>query len=144
MMKTARRTGIFEEEFNNNNNEWDLFISDKSSATIRNGMFNLISTSREGTSRFINYPIESDAYTIEANLSILDILDNDKVGIIYGFKDWQNYHYFAISKKNIYIGTVYEGVKSNDVDAMYCSAINYLQNNVVKDSFAMGKIIFFP
>jgi S1-C subfamily serine protease len=126
------RNKIFEEEFTNNQNEWDLFNSDKSSASIEDGQFRIISLSREGTSRYINHPIESDAYTIEANLSILDIKDNDKVGIVYGFKDWQNYHYFAISKKNIYIGTVYEGVKSVYVDAMYCTAINYLQNNIVK------------
>jgi S1-C subfamily serine protease len=123
---------IFEEEFLNNNNEWDLFLSDKSLAVIENGSLKISSTSREGTSRYINHTIESTSYAIEASIGVVDIKDNDKVGIIFGFKDWQNYHYFAISKNKIYIGSVYEGVKSISVDAMFCSAINHLQTNVVK------------
>jgi len=123
---------IFEEDFDNNNNEWELFVSDKSIAAIEEGQLKIASTGREGTSRYINLPVQSQAYTIEANLNILDIKDNDKVGIIYGFKDWQNYHYFAISKRNFYIGSFYEGVKSVYVDGIYTSAINYLQTNVIK------------
>jgi S1-C subfamily serine protease len=123
---------IFEEEFNNNLNEWDLYLSDKSSARISGGAFEIISTSKEGTSRYINYPMQSDEYTIEAVLNIKNTKENDRVGIIYGFKDWQNYNYVAITKKNIYIGSMYEGVKSTDVDAMFCSAINPLENNTIK------------
>jgi S1-C subfamily serine protease len=126
------RNKIFEEEFNNNFNEWDLYLSDKSMASIADGVFEISSTSKEGTSRYINYPVESHEYTIEAVLNIKNLKDNDKVGILYGFKDWQNYNYVAITKKNIYIGFVYEGVKSTEVDAMYCSAINALENNTVK------------
>jgi S1-C subfamily serine protease len=123
---------IFEEEFLNNSNEWDLYMSDKSTATIAGGMLELISTSKEGTSRYINHPVEAGEYTIEASINISTMKDNDRVGIIYGFKDWQNYHFFAISKKNIYIGSFYEGVRSTDVEDMYCSAINPMQNNTVK------------
>lgn len=123
---------IFEEEFNNNFNEWDLYLSDKSTASISGGVFEISSTSKEGTSRYINYPVESREYTIEAVLNIRNLKDNDKVGILYGFKDWQNYNYVAITKKYIYIGSVYEGVKSTDVDAMYCSAINSLEDNSIK------------
>lgn len=126
------RTRIFEDDFINNHNEWDLYVSDKSSSLIEEGMFKLVSNTREGTSRFINYPIQSEAYTIEADCNISDIKGNDRVGLIYGFKDWQNYHYFAITKKNFYIGSVYEGVKSNYVDAMYSSAINLAQANTIK------------
>lgn len=123
---------IFEEDFNNNTNEWDLYLSDKSSAAISGGIFEIASTSKEGTSRYINYPIDADEFTIEAVLNIKDLKETDKVGIIYGFKDWQNYNYMAITKKNIYIGAIYEGVKSTDVDAMFCSAINPLENNTIK------------
>jgi S1-C subfamily serine protease len=123
---------IFEEDFDNNFNEWDLYLSDKSSASISGGVFEIISTSREGTSRFINHSLESEEFTIEAVVNITDLKENSKVGIIYGFKDWQNYNYFAISNKNIYVGTVYEGVKATEVDEMFSSAINPLQNNTIK------------
>jgi S1-C subfamily serine protease len=123
---------ILEDEFTKNVNEWDLYSSDKSTATIQNGIFEIRSTSKEGTSRYINYPIESNEYTLEATLNIAALKENEKVGIIYGFKDWQNYHYFAISKKNIYIGSFYEGVKSTDINDMFCSAIDPLRPNVIK------------
>ncbi|MBA3681283.1 MAG: trypsin-like peptidase domain-containing protein [Bacteroidetes bacterium] len=126
------KSKLFEENFDNNLNEWDLYLSDKSSASISAGVFEIISTSKEGTSRYINHTIESDEYTIEAIINIKDIKENDRVGIIYGFKDWQNYNYFAISKKNIFIGSMYEGVKSTEADAMFASSINPLDNNVIK------------
>ena len=133
---------IFEENFNNNSNEWDLYMSDKSSAAISGGELEIISTSKAGTSRYINYPIESSDFTIEAVMGFSAPKDMDKIGIIYGFKDWQNYNYFAITKKAIYVGSFYEGVKSADVEAMYCSAINPLQNNVIKVLTTGGKTYF--
>lgn len=123
---------LFEEDFANNNNEWDLYLSDKSSATISGGILEITSTSKEGTSRYINYPVKSDEYTIEAIINLSTLKDNDRVGLIYGFKDWQNYNYIAVTKKNVYIGGMYEGVKSTDIDAMFCSALNPLENNSIK------------
>ena len=109
-----------------------MYASDKSSCTISGGELELISNSKEGTSRYINYPLLSDEYTIEAAINIKDLKDNDKTGIIFGFKDWQNYHYMAISKKGLYVGSVYEGVKDVEVDNMFSSAISTLGSNVIK------------
>ncbi len=125
------KSRIFEEDFVNNYNDWDLYTSDKSIASLIDGNLELASLDNEGTSRYINHSLESTEYTIEALISTVDLKDRDKVGIIYGFKDWQNYHYFAISKKAIYIGSFYEGVKSIDVEGMFCSHINpKLPNNI--------------
>lgn len=126
------KSRIFEEDFLNNANEWDLYISDKGSSEISGGVFNIISTSREGTSRYISYPIQSDEYTIESVINLAGMKDNDRVGIIFGFKDWQNYNYFAVTKKNIFIGGMYEGVKTTEIDAMFCSALRPLENNSIK------------
>lgn len=126
---------IFEEEFTDNSSEWDLYLSDKSSASIHDGVFELSSSNLEGTSRYINYPLNSSSYAIEAVMSfasLKNLKDNDKIGLIYGFKDWQNYHYFVISKKNIFIGSVFEGLISVDVDGMFCTAINPVEKNNLK------------
>ncbi|MBA3663691.1 MAG: trypsin-like peptidase domain-containing protein [Bacteroidetes bacterium] len=130
--ENGSKNKIFEENFDNNHNEWDLYVSDKSTASISNGIFEIISTSKEGTSRYINHAVESDEWTLEAVINIKDVKETDKIGVIYGFKDWQNYNYFVISKKNIYVGGMYEGVKDVEVDAMYSSAINSLENNTIK------------
>jgi S1-C subfamily serine protease len=126
------RNRIFEENFVNNFNEWDLYTSDKSSAKLANGVLEIASTSKEGTSRYINHLVESSEYSIEASINFMGTSDNDKVGIIYGFKDWQNYHYFALTQKYIYVGAFYEGVKSTDIDGTFCSATNPLQKNIIK------------
>jgi S1-C subfamily serine protease len=126
------RNEIFEDEFTGNDNEWDLYMSDKSTARISDGLLEIVSTGKEGTSRYINHEIDAGEYTIEAVINVSAMKDNDKVGILYGFKDWDNYHYFAISKRSIYIGSYFEGVKSGSIEDMYCSAINPLHNNTIK------------
>lgn len=137
------KSKIFDEDFNNNFNEWDLYVSDKSSCVINaNGELEISSTSKEGTSRYINHAVESSEYSIEAVINTLDNNENAKVGLIYGFKDWQNYHFFTISKRNIYLGSFYEGVKSTDIDAMYVSAIQPKQNNTLKILSTGDKIYF--
>lgn len=126
---------IFEEDFNDNENEWDVYLSDKSSSSIHDGIFELASNNLEGTSRYINYPMNSSSYAIEAVVSfsaLKNLKDNDKIGLIYGFKDWQNYHYFVITKKNIFVGSVFEGLISVDVDGMFCSSINPADKNTLK------------
>jgi S1-C subfamily serine protease len=123
---------IFEEHFDNNYNEWDLYDSEKSSATIAGGQLLLTSFSKAGTSRYINHFVEAGEYSIEASINTSQLKEDERAGLIYGFKDWQNYHYFAISKKHIYLGSFYEGVKTSYIDGMFCSNINASQNNVIK------------
>lgn len=126
------KSRLFEDEFTNNYSDWDLYASDKSTATIANGKLELIAANREGTSRYINHSVNGTDYVIEAIVNIADIKENDKVGLIYGFKDWQNYHYFVISRKYIYVGSFFEGVKSISIDGMYCSSINPSQEVSIK------------
>ncbi len=137
------KSKIFEDDFLNNYNEWDLYSSDKSIASINaTGELELSSLTKEGTSRFINHPVESSEYSIEAIINNSENGENAKVGIIFGFKDWQNYHFFVISKHNMFLGSFYEGVKSTDIDAMYVSAIQPKQNNALKILSTGDKIYF--
>ena len=126
------RNVIFEDHFNNNYNEWDLYMSNKSLSGIGNGVFEIEALTKEGTSRYINIPVNSKSYAVEATLTIKDLKEGSKVGLLYGFKDWQNYHYFAISKKGVFIGSVYEGINSTDVDAMFSNNINAIEDNNLK------------
>ncbi len=137
---TSRR--IFEEEFSNNSNDWDLYKSDKSFAQLLKGTLELTSFTNEGTSRYINLPIESDEYTIETELNLATLKDGDKAGLIYGFKDWQNFHYFFVTQSSFYVGSMYEGVSSINADGMFCSALNPQSKNTLKILTNGEKIIF--
>jgi S1-C subfamily serine protease len=133
---------IFEEDFLNNNNDWDLYVSTQSAAQLYRGSLELTSFTDAGTSRYINVPIESKEFIIEADINTTSLKDGDKAGLIYGFKDWQNFHYFFISSGSFYIGSVYEGVSDVNADGMFSAAIISKGKNNLKLITNGGKIIF--
>ncbi len=130
--EAGQASRIFEEEFGNNINDWDLYHSDKSQAVINNGVLELSSYSAEGTSRYIHLPMLSGEFTIEAVFNLKKLKAGEKAGIIYGFKDWQNYNFFSITQSAFYIGTVYEGATVMRAEGMYSSAINKEEQNLLK------------
>lgn len=122
----------FEENFDNNRNDWDLYNSDKTSATIVDGTLTLTSYTKEGASRYISLPNNSEDLIIDATINISKLKTGDKAGIIYGFKDWQNYNFYLISNTSFYIGMVYEGVVAMKANGMFSSDINKTDANIIK------------
>jgi S1-C subfamily serine protease len=123
---------IFEEDFNNNNNDWDLYVSDKTSAKINKGSLELISYVNDGTARYISLPSNSAEFTIEAEINLEKLKEGSKTGLIFGFKDWQNYNYFLITSSSFYIGLVYEGVSSVITNNTFTSDIKKKTVNNIK------------
>lgn len=122
----------FEENFDNNNNDWDLYTSDKTFAKIADGQLTMGSFTKEGAARYINLPYSSDEFTADLTINISKLGYNEKAGLIYGFKDWQNYNFFLISGTNFYIGTIYEGVKVMKADGMFSADIKKTEPNIIK------------
>ncbi|OFY69918.1 MAG: hypothetical protein A3G23_05520 [Bacteroidetes bacterium RIFCSPLOWO2_12_FULL_37_12] len=123
---------IYEEEFDNNNNDWDLYKSDKSAAQINDGMLSISSFTSEGTSRYVSFPGQLQEFILEANMSIQDLKEGEHAGILFGFKDWQNYSFFSISSGSFNIGSYFEGVSLMEVEGMYSSAVNNKAFNNIK------------
>ncbi|MEO8760781.1 MAG: trypsin-like peptidase domain-containing protein, partial [Bacteroidia bacterium] len=122
---------IFEEDFDNNNNDWDLYTSDKTSSKISNGVLELTSYVADGTARYISLPTNAQEFTLEAEINLEKLKDGSKVGLIFGFKDWQNYNYFLITSSSFYIGFVYEGVSSVTTNNTFTNDIKRkLVNNI--------------
>lgn len=138
----GRVSRIFEENFNNNNNEWDLYSSDKSISKIKNGVFELESYTKSGTARYISLPINSEDFTIESTLNLEKLVNEQKVGIIFGFKDWDNYNYFLLSNGGMYIGYVYEGISADKVEGMFASSFQKGKKNSIKLITTDDKMIF--
>ena len=132
--ETGQANKIFEEEFNNNVNDWDLYQSDKSACVIADGMLELNALTAEGTSRFIAIPNNSSHIIIEALIDISTLKNGAKAGIIYGFKDWQNYNFFVITTSTFYVGTVFEGLSAVKAEDMYAS-------NILKTGYNNLKIL---
>ena len=138
----GRMSRIFEDNFNNNNNEWDLYSSDKSISKIKNGVFELESYTKAGTARYISFTTGSEDFTIESTFNLEKLGTDQKVGLIYGFKDWNNYNYFLLSYGGMYIGSVYEGISTDKVEGMFASSFQKGKKNTLKIITSEDKIIF--
>ena len=123
---------IFEDDFNNNNNDWDLYTSDKTSSKISNGALEIISYVTDGTARYISVPSNAHEFTMEAEINLEKLKDGSKTGLIFGFKDWQNYNYFLITSSSFYIGFVYEGVSSVTTNNTFSNDIKRKEINNIK------------
>lgn len=130
---------IMEDRFSNNFNDWDLYTSEKSKAEITDNALIISSLTGSGTSRYINCYVEKNTYSIEAKINIMKARKN-KSGILWGFKDWDNYNYFLISDNYIFIGSVFEGIKAETYDEMYTSDIK--DENLLKILNTGENIIF--
>ncbi len=124
---------VFEDNFTNNQNHWDLYNSNLSEAFIRDGRFFLNSLFKHGTSRHIYLPSpKTKEFSIETTAQLIKFTDKNRFGILFGFKDWENYHFFAISASSIYIGSVKEGIITYKADGIFSADIHKDASNVLK------------
>jgi len=128
----GRLSKIFEENFNNNSNDWDLFTNKESSCKINNGVLELASKSKNPVSSYISIPSNSSDMAIEATFDFVKINNDQKVGFIYDFKDWNNYNYFYLTSGGMYIGSVYEGISSNKIEGMFATSFQRNKKNRMK------------
>jgi S1-C subfamily serine protease len=128
----GRSSRIFEDDFKDNSNDWDLYNSDKTAAALRFGSLELASFTPAGASRYISHPIESNDFAIEAVINLVKLKEGTKAGIIFGFKDWQNYNFFLITGASFYIGTVYEGISATKADGMFSGDVLKNASNNLK------------
>jgi len=138
----GRKSRIFEDNFTTNANDWDLYVSDKSTAKISNGVFELTSNTKAGTSRYISISSNSEDMTLEAAFDLSKLADGQKAGLIFGFKDWNNYNYYLVSNSGIYVGFVYEGISAEKVEGMFSSGLKKKEKNILKLLTTDDKIIF--
>lgn len=125
---------IFVDHFDDNSNEWDDYASNLSECSIKGGQMNLVSLTKSGTSRYINLSDVSDNFAIELKVDVSNLIKAkaSKAGLIFGFKDWDNYNFFAIDGDSFWIGTVFEGILSMRADDSYTSSIQTTGYNTLK------------
>ena len=138
----GQQSHIFEEEFENNLNDWDLYVSEKSISKINNHKFELTSLTKEGTTRYISIGGVSEDITLEIVINTEQLSDGQKAGLIFGFKDWSNYNFFLISGSSMYIGSVYEGVSLIKAEGMFASSIVKKGKNTLKLITTDDKIVY--
>jgi S1-C subfamily serine protease len=106
---------IFNEAFYNaeNPNEWPIIKAENYKITFKERQGLLLSGSTDQgfkSTIYLRMDVEND-FSIESDMSFVKGSENSGHGIIWGFKDWDNYFYFNISANGYYrIGGRMEGI----------------------------------
>jgi len=134
---------VFEEFFKNNSNDWDLYSSNKSKAEIKDNKFILTSLTKSGSSRIIRIDNETNEFSYEMVLVQGKKPVVGKYGMLFGFKDWQNYNYFLIDGQSIYIGDVFEGVNTTKTNGFFSNALYMKPKEINLKVFGTKEKSFF-
>ena len=123
---------VYKEIFLKNKQKWEV-KTDGSESTIDAVQNIVLLKNREKsvTSRFgyINFN-QSGSYSIEGIIDRVDVDKNIGTGLLFGFKDWDNYYQFLISGDNRFaIFGRFEGVNINLSNWTYSASINNAKNN---------------
>jgi len=140
---------VFYESFANgeNTNDWQLVQSEKdykSSILPEKGL--LMETKTEnGFKQTINIPLSlTEDFSIETIIEFKSGEKNSGHGLIWGFKDWDNYYYYYISANGYYkIGAKTEGINLEIVEWSQTNTINQdYKRNQIKILRVKGNIYF--
>ena len=131
---------VFKEEFSDNSSKWYLNSDAIKSSKIKIGGLELMNKEKNDFALFINYKIDSLNYSIETDINSNYLSPESKAGIIFGYKDPENFNYFYISKNRVHIGCKKNGIKKMKADdrfSEYLKGFDWNNIKVVcsKDSF---------
>lgn len=117
---------VYNENFRANKDQWAFKVEGSSSQLTNDGNVSLYLSSDNITSRS-NYITldQNSSYSIESIIHKKSGTGNEGYGIIFGFKDWNNYYKFLISEYGSYIILgEFEGVTIKICEWTKSNAIN--------------------
>jgi len=126
---------VYNEIFGKNENQWSAKIDGSSSEITQDGKLLLYLNNNNTTARY-NYITlnQNSSYSIESIIHKKYGKGAEGYGLIFGFKDWNNYYQFLISEQGFYIILgKFEGVTIKLSEWTKSSAINISnQRNLLK------------
>jgi S1-C subfamily serine protease/antitoxin component YwqK of YwqJK toxin-antitoxin module len=117
---------VYNENFRANKEHWEAKLEGSASQLNKDGNVSLFLNSDNITSRY-NYVTldQNSSYSIESIIQKKSGKGNEGYGIIFGFKDWNNYYQFLISEYGSYIILgKFEGVSIKICEWTKSNAIN--------------------
>jgi S1-C subfamily serine protease/antitoxin component YwqK of YwqJK toxin-antitoxin module len=117
---------VYNENFTDNKEQWEIKAEGSSSQLTNDGNVLLNIKSENRISRFNYITLDQNSnYSIESIIQKKSGEGNEGYGIIFGFKDWNNYYQFLISEYGSYIILgKFEGVNFNICEWTKSIAIN--------------------
>lgn len=140
---------MFYENFSNNDNinEWPIILDNKDFKTsiIKEKGLLMESKNDQGFRETIRIPLnlESD-FSIETIINFKNGDKNSGQGLMWGYKDWDNYFYYYITATGFYtIGAKTEGIDLNFAEWMESKSINKnYERNLIKILRVKDKMYF--
>jgi len=139
---------VFFEDFRTkeDENKWETVDVDnfKSEIIANEGILMKTKTDK-GFAQWIHLPIDiSNNFSIETIINFKSGEKNSGQGLIYGFKDWNNYYYYYISANGYYrIGAITDGLNLEFVKWTQSSYINKdIDRNLIKLNKVKDKVYF--
>jgi S1-C subfamily serine protease/antitoxin component YwqK of YwqJK toxin-antitoxin module len=117
---------VYRENFRANKEHWEVKLDGSTSVLTKDGNVTLYLANEKNASR-INYITldQKSNYSIESIIQKKSGKGNEGYGIIFGYKDWNNYYRFLISEYGSYVILgEFEGVNTNICDWTKSQAIN--------------------
>lgn len=118
---------VFNEKFKDNSNKWPL-ISDEEKGIAElmpGGGLHIKTNKKIDFAQWIKLEVDQyEDFSIESDIKYAGGNSDGFYGIIYGVKDWDNYHYFCINASGYYnYGVRYEGLNAIFSGNLYSSNI---------------------
>lgn len=133
-------------ETKEDDNKWEpADLDDFKSEIIANEGLLMKTKTEKGFAQWIHLPIDiSTDFSIETIINFKGGNDNSAQGLIYGFKDFNNYYYYNISANGYYcVGAVLDGLKLEYPVWTKSSYINQgINRNLVKVNKIKDKVYF--
>ena len=102
---TAGTMKSYDEPFDHNTNDWDIFNTGSASAQIRDGSYIIENKRKEGAHLLLHhqdFPIASD-FSIETSIRLLKKSAAASFGLVFGARDSFNNYTFQITTNRIYM-----------------------------------------
>jgi S1-C subfamily serine protease/antitoxin component YwqK of YwqJK toxin-antitoxin module len=117
---------VYKENFYKNKSNWEANYDESNSEVNGDNQLALSVKSDNTTSRFNYITLEQNSdYSIESILQKKYGKDNNGYGLLFGFKDWDNYYQFLISGNGMFmISRKFEGIKADIAEWTSSSYIN--------------------
>lgn len=123
-------TLIFTDDFNDNRNKWTISNKTDIFSTIESGFLYVESKNNYKIPMLIKYKIDQDEdFILESKFKLVSGDNNSGQGIIWGFKDWDNYFSFIISDDGYYEIFAYNDGLRFDLSDKWVKSDYIKQNN---------------
>jgi hypothetical protein len=142
-----KETAVFEESFDDNTGNWDIFNTAAASAYIKGGQYHIENKRKTGKHFILHYhdfPGDSD-FIIKTDIRKVSSKNDHAYGVVLGAKDAYNNHVFMIIGNQFYlINEYHNGARQNLSDGkLHAGVINHDSANTLKIEKSGSSMLFY-